>query len=89
VGLARPEKKPWIRRFGPFWAFPPRDTQDRYTWRGVSLPFREGRPGKIKAFVVGEKKGIQEVVDEALRWYRKGKRKKTLPEKKYPFFQTR
>jgi hypothetical protein len=58
----------------------PQKTQDK--WIRTTVTIREMNHGKIKAITYWEKKGIKEVVDEALKLYLKGKKVKPLPKKK-------
>ena len=51
-------------------------------WVRTTVMIREASHGKIKAITYWEKKGIKEVVDEALKLYLKGKKVKPLPKKK-------
>ncbi len=51
-------------------------------WIRTTVMIREMNHGKIKAITYWEKKGIKEVVDEALKLYLKGKKVKPLPQKK-------
>ena len=55
-------------------------TQEK--WIRTTVMIREVNHGKIKAVTYWEKKGIKEVVDEALKLYLKGKKVKPLPKKK-------
>jgi hypothetical protein len=51
-------------------------------WIRTTVMIREANHGKIKAITYWEKKGIKEVVDEALKGYLKGLKVKPLPKKK-------
>ena len=51
-------------------------------WVRTTVMIRESNHGKIKAITYWEKKGIKEVVDEALKAYLKGRKVKPLPKKK-------
>jgi hypothetical protein len=51
-------------------------------WVRTTVMIREMNHGKIKSITYWEKKGIKEVVDEALKLYLKGKKVKPLPQKK-------
>ncbi len=51
-------------------------------WVRTTVMIREMNHGKIKSITYWEKKGIKEVVDEALKLYLKGKKVKPLPKKK-------
>ena len=51
-------------------------------WVRTTVMIREINHGKIKSITYWEKKGIKEVVDEALKLYLKGKKVKPLPKKK-------
>jgi hypothetical protein len=51
-------------------------------WIRTTVMIREMNHGKIKAITYWEKKGIKEVVDEALKLYLKGRKVKPLPKKK-------
>lgn len=51
-------------------------------WVRTTVMIREINHGKIKSITYWEKKGIKEVVDEALKVYLKGKKVKPLPKKK-------
>ncbi len=51
-------------------------------WIRTTVMIREMNHGKIKSITYWEKKGIKEVVDEALKLYLKGKKVKPLPKKK-------
>jgi len=51
-------------------------------WIRTTVMIRGASHLKIKSITYWEKKGIKEVVDEALRIYLKGKRVKPLPKKK-------
>ncbi|OGP50873.1 MAG: hypothetical protein A2Y79_14350 [Deltaproteobacteria bacterium RBG_13_43_22] len=51
-------------------------------WIRTTVMIREINHGKIKSITYWEKKGIKEVVDEALKLYLKGKKSKPLPKKK-------
>jgi hypothetical protein len=51
-------------------------------WIRTTVMIREANHGKIKAITYWEKKGIKEVVDEALKSHLKGKKVKPLPKKK-------
>ena len=55
-------------------------TQEK--WIRTTVMIREVNHGKIKAITYWEKKGIKEVVDEALKLYLKGNKVKPLPKKK-------
>ncbi len=55
-------------------------TQEK--WIRTTVMIREMNHGKIKSITYWEKKGIKEVVDEALKLYLKGKKVKPLPKKK-------
>jgi hypothetical protein len=50
-------------------------------WVRTTVMIREGNHSKIKSLTHWEKKGIKEVVDEALKLYFKGMRVKPLPKK--------
>jgi hypothetical protein len=50
-------------------------------WVRTTVMIREGNHSKIKSITHWEKKGIKEVVDEALKLYFKGVRVKPLPKK--------
>jgi hypothetical protein len=58
----------------------PQKTQEK--WIRTTVMIREMNHGKIKAITYWEKKGIKEVVDEALKLYLKGRKVKPLPKKK-------
>jgi ribosomal protein S12 len=51
-------------------------------WVRTTVMIREINHGKIKSITYWEKKGIKEVVDEALKLYLKGVKVKPLPKKK-------
>ncbi len=51
-------------------------------WIRTTVMIREMNHGKIKSITYWEKKGIKEVVDEALKLYLKGIKVKPLPKKK-------
>ncbi|MEW6188374.1 MAG: hypothetical protein AB1585_21875 [Thermodesulfobacteriota bacterium] len=51
-------------------------------WIRTTVMIRGTSHSKIKSITYWEKKGIKEVVDEALRIYLKGKKVKPLPKKK-------
>ena len=51
-------------------------------WIRTTVMIREMNHGKIKSVTYWEKKGIKEVVDEALKLYLKGKKMKPLPLRK-------
>ncbi|MBA4392477.1 MAG: hypothetical protein C0407_02885 [Desulfobacca sp.] len=51
-------------------------------WIRTTVMIREANHGKIKAITYWEKKGIKEVVDDALKLYLKGLKVKPLPKKK-------
>ena len=51
-------------------------------WIRTTVMIREINHGKIKSITYWEKKGIKEVVDDALKLYLKGKKTKPLPKKK-------
>ncbi len=51
-------------------------------WIRTTVMIREPNHSKIKAITYWEKKGIKEVVDEALKGYLKGIKIKPLPKKK-------
>jgi hypothetical protein len=51
-------------------------------WIRTTVMIREANHGKIKAITYWEKKGIKEVVDDALKVYLKGLKVKPLPKKK-------
>lgn len=51
-------------------------------WVRTTVMIREINHGKIKSITYWEKKGIKEVVDEALKGYLKGRKVKPLPKKK-------
>jgi hypothetical protein len=51
-------------------------------WVRTTVMIRETNHGKIKSITYWDKKGIKEVVDEALKLYLKGKKVKPLPKKK-------
>ncbi len=51
-------------------------------WVRTTVMIRETNHGKIKSITYWEKKGIKEVVDEALKLFLKGKKVKPLPKKK-------
>ena len=51
-------------------------------WVRTTVMIREANHGKIKSITYWEKKGIKEVVDEALKLYLKGRKVKPLPKKK-------
>lgn len=51
-------------------------------WIRTTVMIREMNHGKIKSITYWEKKGIKEVVDEALKIYLKGKKVKPLPKKR-------
>jgi hypothetical protein len=50
-------------------------------WIRTTVMIREANHSKIKSITYWEKKGIKEVVDEALKLYLKGIRVKPLPKK--------
>jgi ribosomal protein S12 len=50
-------------------------------WIRTTVMIREANHSKIKSITYWEKKGIKEVVDEALKLYLKGLRVKPLPKK--------
>jgi hypothetical protein len=50
-------------------------------WIRTTVMIREANHGKIKSITYWEKKGIKEVVDEALKLYLKGVKVKALPKK--------
>ena len=50
-------------------------------WIRTTVMIREANHSKIKSITYWEKKGIKEVVDEALKLYLKGVRVKPLPKK--------
>jgi hypothetical protein len=54
-------------------------------WIRTTVMIRGSSHLKIKSITYWEKKGIKEVVDEALKNYFKGKRVKPLPLKNNPF----
>jgi hypothetical protein len=58
----------------------PQKTQEK--WIRTTVMIRELNHGKVKSITYWEKKGIKEVVDEALKLYLKGKKFKPLPKKK-------
>jgi hypothetical protein len=58
----------------------PQKAQEK--WIRTTVMIREINHGKVKAITYWEKKGIKEVVDEALKLYLKGKKVKPLPKKK-------
>jgi hypothetical protein len=58
----------------------PQKTQEK--WVRTTVMIREINHGRIKSITYWEKKGIKEVVDEALKLYLKGKKFKPLPKKK-------
>lgn len=51
-------------------------------WIRTTVMIREANHSKIKSITYWEKKGIKEVVDEALKGYLKGIKVKPLPKKK-------
>ena len=51
-------------------------------WIRTTVMIRDINHGKIKSITHWEKKGIKEVVDDALKLYLKGKKVKPLPKKK-------
>ena len=51
-------------------------------WIRTTVMIREINHGKIKSITYWEKKGIKEVVDEALKLYFKGKKVRPLPPQK-------
>jgi len=55
----------------------PQKAQEK--WIRTTVMIREMNHGKIKSITYWEKKGIKEVVDEALKLYLKGKKVKPLP----------
>jgi hypothetical protein len=77
------QKKPAPKKIGTAAAEKaksPQKTQEK--WIRTTVMIRELNHGKIKAITYWEKKGIKEVVDEALKLYLKGKKVKPLPKKK-------
>ena len=58
----------------------PQKTQEK--WIRTTVMIRAINHGKVKSITYWEKKGIKEVVDEALKLYLKGKKVKPLPKKK-------
>ena len=58
----------------------PQKSQEK--WIRTTVMIREINHGKIKSITYWEKKGIKEVVEEALKLYLKGKKVKPLPKKK-------
>jgi hypothetical protein len=58
----------------------PQKAQEK--WIRTTVMIREINHGKVKSITYWEKKGIKEVVDEALKLYLKGKKVKPLPQKK-------
>jgi hypothetical protein len=58
----------------------PQKSQEK--WIRTTVMIREINHGKIKSITYWEKKGIKEVVDEALKLFLKGKKVKPLPKKK-------
>jgi hypothetical protein len=58
----------------------PQKAQEK--WIRTTVMIGEINHGKVKSITYWEKKGIKEVVDEALKLYFKGKKVKPLPKKK-------
>lgn len=56
--------------------------KEQEKWIRTTVMIREINHGKVKSITYWEKKGIKEVVDEALKLYFKGKKVKPLPKKK-------
>jgi hypothetical protein len=76
-------KKPATKKIGAAAAVKAKSQQKtQEKWIRTTVMIREMNHGKIKAITYWEKKGIKEVVDEALKLYLKGKKVKPLPKKK-------
>jgi hypothetical protein len=76
-------KRPTTKKIG---ASVPRKTgtpqKKQEKWIRTTVMIRETNHGKVKSITYWEKKGIKEVVDEALKLYLKGKKVKPLPPKR-------
>jgi hypothetical protein len=76
-------KRPATKKIGAAVARKAKGSQkSQEKWVRTTVMIREINHGKIKSITYWEKKGIKEVVDEALKFYLKGKKVKPLPRKK-------
>jgi hypothetical protein len=77
------KKKPEAKKVAAAVSAPPKKLpKTPEKWIRTTVMIRETNHGKIKAITYWEKKGIKEVVDDALKLYLKGLKVKPLPKKK-------